>query len=311
MTSPLQTRTIVALAAAILALFIVAVVCQTRIEKIRAEVRPQEALYISSPAALKRLSLGYTGLVADIYWTRAVQYFGWKHKHREVDYHLLYPMLDITTQLDPQLVVAYRFGATFLAEQPPNGAGQPEKAAELIERGIKANPDDWHLYYDLGFLQAMERRDYIAAADAFNRGSKVRNTHPFLKILAASMAQHGGDVGTARMLWQTTYDTTEDPMIKQNAAKHLRALQVDDTIQGLENVIQTYRQRTGVYPQGFLELVSAGYLRAIPTDPLGHPYKLLPNGRIQVQDPDSLPFIKRGLPPGYESQTEGVPRNKM
>ncbi len=36
----------------------------------------QEALYLRSAKVLRRLSLGYTGLLADIYWTRAVQYFG-------------------------------------------------------------------------------------------------------------------------------------------------------------------------------------------------------------------------------------------
>jgi len=39
----------------------------------------QEALYLRSSKVLRRLSLGYTGLLADIYWTRAVQYFGEQH----------------------------------------------------------------------------------------------------------------------------------------------------------------------------------------------------------------------------------------
>ena len=39
----------------------------------------QEALYLRSSKVLRRLSLGYTGLLADIYWTRAVQYFGQQH----------------------------------------------------------------------------------------------------------------------------------------------------------------------------------------------------------------------------------------
>jgi len=34
-------------------------------------------------------------------------------------------------------------------------------------------------------------------------------------------------------------------------------------------------------------------------DPLGHPYKLLPDGRVEVRDPDDLPFIEKGTPPGY------------
>src|SRR3569832_1575203 len=172
------------------------------------------------------MSLGYTGLMADIYWTRVVQYFGEKHRTKAQHYQLLAPLLDITTTLDPNLIVAYQFGSTFLAQKPPEGAGQPDKAVELIERGISANPDTWQLYYELGFLQYMELQDPVAAAHSFERGSAIPPAHPFLKILAASMAQHAGERDTARMLWTTTYETTEDAMIKQNAFKHLRALLV-------------------------------------------------------------------------------------
>src|SRR5512146_3256870 len=66
----------------------------------------KEVLYISSPRALKRLSLGYDGLLADIYWTRAVQYFGGHHRQENARYELLEPLLDITTTLDPHLIVA-------------------------------------------------------------------------------------------------------------------------------------------------------------------------------------------------------------
>ena len=50
-----------------------------RLDQMRNSATLEEVLYISSPKALKRLSLGYDGLLADIYWTRAVQYFGSRH----------------------------------------------------------------------------------------------------------------------------------------------------------------------------------------------------------------------------------------
>src|SRR5580658_1480469 len=112
-----------------------------QVDRLRSGATLQEVLYISSPKALKRLSLGYDGLMADIYWTRAVQYFGSKHFAGSQHYDLLAPLLEITTTLDPHLIVAYEFGANFLAPKPPNGAGQPERAIELSEFGIRNNPD--------------------------------------------------------------------------------------------------------------------------------------------------------------------------
>ena len=65
------------------------------------------------------MSLGYDGLLADIYWTRAVQYFGSKHHEGSRNFDLLAPLLEITTTLDPHLLVAYEYGANFLAPKPP------------------------------------------------------------------------------------------------------------------------------------------------------------------------------------------------
>src|SRR5690349_13616757 len=116
-------RTTIVAAAILLACMSGAAAVLQRVDRLRSGASVKEALYITSPAALRRMSLGYTGLVADIYWTRAVQYFGRKHFAGAMQYQLLYPLLDITTELDPHLLAAYEFGSVFLAQPPPDGAG--------------------------------------------------------------------------------------------------------------------------------------------------------------------------------------------
>jgi hypothetical protein len=293
-TVTLATILIVCMASAVLLL--------RRLDRMRSGATLEEVLYIPSPKTLKRMSLGYNGLLADVYWTRAVQYFGEKHTAKSTQYRLLAPLLDITTELDPRLIVAYQFGSVFLAQKPPEGAGEPAKAVALVERGIQANPNHWRLYYELGFLQYMELKDPAAAARAFQRGSQIPGAHPFLKVLAAAMAQHAGEVQTARMLWTTTYESTEDKMIRANAVKHLRALRVDEDVPQLEALVAEHKRRTGQQPASWMSLISAGLLRGVPVDPLGHPYKLMRDGGIEVADPDSLPFINQGLPPGKKPE---------
>ena len=65
---------------------------------------------------MRRLAVGFNGIWADIYWIRAVQYYG--DTKLSVDekknYDLLYPLLDITTSLDPHFNIAYRFGSILL-----------------------------------------------------------------------------------------------------------------------------------------------------------------------------------------------------
>src|SRR3954468_10717231 len=181
-----------------------------RVTQLRAHSTLGDVLFIPSAKALKKMSLGYNGLLADIYWTRAVQYFGSHHVAQAKEFDLLNPLLDIAVSLDPKLKPAYKFGSVFLAQKPPQGAGRPDLAVQLAERGIQAYPDDWNFYFNLGFIHYMERHDYIAAAEAFERGSHVPHAHPFLKVLAANMRQHGGDRETARFLWQNVYDTNTD-----------------------------------------------------------------------------------------------------
>jgi hypothetical protein len=270
-----------------------------KLDQLRSGGTAEEVLYISSPTVLKRISLGYGGLLADVYWTRAVQYFGSKHHNGAQHYELLAPLLEITTALDPQLLVAYEYGANFLAPKPPDGAGMPRRAIELAEYGIRNNPNEWKLYYQLGFIYYTELQDYAAAADAFDRGSRVPNAHPWLKLMAAQMAEHAGDLQTARMLWTTMYQSTQDRSIRANAAAHLRALQVDEDVLVLERLVNIYRDKTGRVPNSFSDLEAAGLLRGTAADPLGHPYRLMPDGHVVVRVPDDLPFLKKGIPPGY------------
>jgi hypothetical protein len=270
-----------------------------RLDQVRADATLEEVLYISSPKALKKLSLGYDGLLANIYWTRAVQYFGSKHHVGARRFDLLAPLLEITTTLDPHLLVAYEYGANFLAPPPPNGAGMPERAVQLEEFGIRNNPNEWRLYYNNGFIHYMELKDYKGAAEAFARGSRVPNAHPFLALLAGRMAEHAGDRQMAGMMWSTTYQTTKDSNVRANAAAHLRALRADEDVTNLEALASRYQQQTGRLPSSFSELEAAGLLRGTPIDPVGNPYKLMPDGRVEVRVPDDLPFIQKGAPPGY------------
>jgi len=169
-----------------------------------------------------------------------------------------------------------------------------------MEYGIQNNPDNWRLYYDLGFVYYMELGNAKKAAETFERGSRVPHAHPFLKVLAAQMAEHAGEYQTARMLWSATYQTTQDQQIKDNALEHLRALRVDEDVERLQQAVTRFGQRTGHLPTSMSELVAAEGLAGTPADPDGHPYKLTPEGRVEVRVPDDFPFATKGLPPGYK-----------
>ncbi len=237
---------------------------------------------LRSSKLVKALSLEYAPLMADIYWTRVVQYFGNKHAGKQVDLRLLWPLLDVTSVLDPHLMPVYHFGSMFLSDAPPRGAGRPDLAAELIERGIRANPDQWRLYYDLGFVYYFDMKDYAKASQAFYEGSKNPQSLIWMKILAAKIAAEGNSAQTSIFLWKDVYDTATDPLIKENALNHLQLLQAQEDCKQIDALVNEYEKRFGRRPTRINELVRSGLLRGAPVDALGYPYTLSEEGKAEI-----------------------------
>src|SRR5262249_40901320 len=257
-----------------------------KVESVRGkEATLEEILYLPSGKVLKRLSLGYSGLLANIYWTRAVQYFGGKFGKPSSRFDLLSPLLDITTDLDPNLIVAYETGSIFLSQRPPMGAGEPDKAVTLVEKGIRNNPEYWRLYFTLGFIHYMDRKDFRAAQQAFQTGSEVPGALPWMRVMAARMAEKGNTTAVALELWTAIYQTSKDPMVPATALKRLVSLQAAIALENLSRRVQAYRQNVGALPSTWGDLIRNGWLPGVPRDPTGSPYRLKPDGTVQVEDP--------------------------
>jgi hypothetical protein len=280
-------------------LFVALFFLQTRIDAgTRSEGQAQQDLLLRSPSAIKKMSLGYNSLLADVYWTRAVQYYGERLGDHRTTYPLLWPLLDITTTLDPKLLPSYHFGAIFLSE-PAIGANRPDLAVKLVKRGIAANPDVWGLYGDLGFLYYWHFRDYKDASAAYLAGSKTPQGPAWMKIMAARIDQESGSVETSRMIWTQIYTSHSDPNIRKLALNTLRGLKAEQDEQQLDDIAGKYRQRFGHFPVSMAEMRDAGFLRGIPLDPEGYPYMLGPDGKTSLDphSPVEIPKVLKTPPP--------------
>jgi len=84
-------------------LFAAIALLQVRMDaETRSAAQEKQELLLRSGAAIEKMSLGYDSLLADIYWTRAVQYYGERVGTPGANFELLWPLLDITTTLDPK-----------------------------------------------------------------------------------------------------------------------------------------------------------------------------------------------------------------
>jgi tetratricopeptide (TPR) repeat protein len=241
-----------------------------------------DVLYMPSGRLLGRLSLGNEGLLAAIYWTRVVQYFGRASLAKEGRFRLLAPLLQITTDLDPHLLIAYRFGAIFLTEKPPQGAGQPEAALALIRRGIARNPDYWRFWQDLGFIYYWDLKDYRRAAQAYLIGSRLPGALFFMKAMAARILLEGGDPQTSYDIWLDIYRQAGNDQLRRNAELHLTAIRATIEMKQLNDLLARFEKSSGHPAKSFQELVAAGWLRGIPVDPSGVTYQLGADGKAAL-----------------------------
>ena len=250
------------------------IVLRGRIDRGAAAIEPSPVVYVHSGETLRRFSFGYSGLLADLYWTRAVQYFGRERLGGHSNFDLLGPLLRTAVTLDPQLLIAYRFGAIFLAEKPPAGAGRPDEALALIRRGIAANPGYWRLWQDLGFIYYWDLKDYKHAALAFEAGSRQPGAGVWLKTLAASVAAKGGELESSRLLWTQVLHEAGNDTIRRGALEHLAAIQAVEDMSRLNQALELFEQRTGRPASRLEDLIRAGLLSGIAVDPAGVPYAL-------------------------------------
>ena len=263
----------VILSAALLAGFACVWKLQKRVDAERAALRfESDELTLRSPAVLKKLSLEYAPLMGAIYWTRAVQYFGGKHFAHDQNLDQLWPLLDIATTLDPNLLIAYRFGAMFLSDAPPRGAGEPDHAVKLLQRGIKANPEQWRLYQDLGNVYYFDKRDYLKASQAFETGGKLPGALQFMMIMAAKIAAEGESLETSFALWLDVYQTTKNADMRKNAEEHLRLVKMEMDLRTLDQIADVYEQQTKQRATRINDLAQAGLVSGQMLDPNGFPY---------------------------------------
>jgi hypothetical protein len=238
--------------------------------------------------------VGYTPLAADLYWIRTIQYYGGTKLRlanaSEVvvpgapvprDYELLYPMLDLTTTLDPRFNIAYRFGAIFLAEPYPGGAGRPDLAIQLLEKALRERSDKWEYMQDIGFVHYWWRHDYRAAAEAFDRASKVPGAPWWLRSLAATTLAEGGDRRSSRLMWESIRQSAEIEWLKNDAERRLNQLDALEFIDRLQSVVDDFARASGKPPTDWQQLVDARRLPGTPVDPTKTPYEIV-NGRVRL-----------------------------
>jgi tetratricopeptide (TPR) repeat protein len=178
-----------------------------------------EVLYLPSGQFIEQASLGYRDLAADILWFRMVQYYG-GYRMGENDIALFAHLVDVITDLDPQFVYAYVFGALIIAQD----LGEFRQGIGFLEKGVRNNPQDWWLPFQLGFLHYVYARDYPQALVYFEKAARLPGAGPQAARFAAFVAGKAGYVETSIALWEELGRTTDNKYLRELADRYIAKL---------------------------------------------------------------------------------------
>lgn len=236
---------------------------------------------LPSKEALGFMSMGYTNLVADYYWLRAVSNFGSKRMHRH-GFPNLPGLIERALNLDPYFAAAYFFAGTALTVQ-----GQDYRAAlRLLEQGTEMRPDDWRMPFLLGFNRYYFERDYAGAALAMARAAKIPGAPPVAGPLAIRLAAEAGDPESGLQMIDSLMRGVTDPKLLATYEERRVLVELELQLKWLRQAVERFRQSSGHAPKDMQALVAAGVLREIPTDPLGGRYYIDEEGNVQTTSED-------------------------
>lgn len=183
----------------------------------------EELSYYPSGRHLEPATLGHAETVADLAWLRAVQYYG-EHRRSDMQFVRLYHVFEILTSLSPRFVPAYVFGGFALAQEGRDF----DHAAQLMTKGIEANPTSGNLAFELGFLYFVRPggRDLRNAAAYFEQAARQPDAPPLARRFAAYVRQNAGDLHLAYELWSGVAQHSENKYLREMAEREMLKIRV-------------------------------------------------------------------------------------
>ena len=139
--------------------------------------------FIMKPEIARACSLGFQRLYADLNWLSFIQYYGDRRSASEDKLRHAPEYLRLIIKMDPHFKAPYWFASFVLA----GDLGKTREAEEILDEGIKNNPEDWNLLYIAGFNQYFYAKDQEKAAQYYTRASKINGAPEFLAEFAKIM----------------------------------------------------------------------------------------------------------------------------
>ncbi len=176
--------------------------------------------YLPNPEAVKIASFGFDDLVSDFLWLKLILYYG---ESRKGQHGLAFfeQLANTVVYLDPRFTEGYRFTALVLSQD----MGAPEAGIRMLRKGMGAEPDDWWLPFEAGFIEYVTVMDDEEAFRWFKRAAEVPGAPEFPRRFAAFVGTRAGELQISVVLYKTIARTTTDKYQRKDALEKVEQLE--------------------------------------------------------------------------------------
>ena len=189
------------------------------VETISEQKTALEVMYLPSSEFMDIASLRYDNLAADLLWFKAVQYYG-GYMMAQNGIRLFTHLADVITDLDPKFKGAYKLSALIISQD----LGDFEAGVSLMEKGLRNNPDDFWMAYEMGFMHYIGGRDYEKAEKYFRHAATLPGADGRAARFAADAARKGGNYEAAIALWSEVAENSDNRVMREMAEKYIEKI---------------------------------------------------------------------------------------
>ncbi|MCK9266462.1 hypothetical protein M0P98_06235 [bacterium] len=166
---------------------------------------------------------GFRGVAADLIWLNIEEFWHQGHTYK------LLPLFESVAWLQPRYITVWAVGGWHMAYNIYATIDDPEEkhywyqqGTSFLKKGIAHNPEQYDLYFELGWTYYNKGEDYANAVNYLEKAVKFPGPD-YVKSLLAHAYENNDQVEEAVSQWTKVLDTTFEPIAK----RALKSLQSD------------------------------------------------------------------------------------
>jgi tetratricopeptide (TPR) repeat protein len=197
------------------------------------------------------------------------------------DYFGMYKTMETAVKLDPYNLDSYYFTQAIIAWDMK----KIKEANSLLEYGMRYRDWDFYLPFFAGFNYAYFLKDYTKAAQYYKLAGKLSGAELY-QGLAGRYMQEAGQTDLAIGYLATMEKGAKNEAIRKTFRTRLKAFR---EIKRIEVASADFQKIHARRPVKMEELLSGGFLKALPVDPYGGEFYLDADGRVRTTSKLAFP----------------------